>query len=141
MNTLCITRLFAVAAASAILSTAPSAFAQSGVKSEKIAFKKGSNTAKKSGTVKGDGTVRYLIAAKSGAKLSVSLKSKSTFVYFNILDPKTGFALESNGAVREVTQWSGKLPSQGTYILQVYLVRPAARRGQSAKFDLTLKMN
>jgi hypothetical protein len=134
------TQLLTFSAALALFAAVSTSYGQAPAKAEKIQFKPGSTVAKKSGTVRGRATLRYQIAAKPGMNVSVDLKSKSTFVYFNILDPKTGFALETDPEPREVTKWSGKLPQWGSYVIEVYLVRAAARRGQTAKFDLTVRV-
>src|SRR5262245_47580154 len=62
----------------------------------------------------------YVVTAKVYQKMSVKFSSKSrNFVYFNVLNDGDPVAPEA----REAQDWSGTLMSDGTYIIEVYLVR------------------
>jgi hypothetical protein len=84
--------------------------------------------------------VNYKFVGKTGQKLSVKLNSKNTFLYLNILNDRTKTALETKTVPREVTSWSGALPENGSYTVQVYLVRAEARRKGNAKYQLSIAL-
>lgn len=93
-----------------------------------VKFKAGSSSGTFSNTVTGYGTVDFIVGAKTGQQMTVKLTSSNTFLYLNILNPDTGEVI--NDEARETTNWSGNLPSNGDYIIEVYLVRAEARRNK-----------
>lgn len=103
---------------------------------DRIQFARGASSATRKGSVRGDASRDYVIRASQGQTLSVNLNSQSTFVYFNVLDHGTMTALEGDPRPMEVTQWAGKLPKTGDYVIRVYLNRAATRRGTSANYTL-----
>ena len=106
-----------------------------------VRFRPGVSGVTYPGSVRGYGSVRYRIAGKKGQRLTAKLTSGSTFLYFNILSKRTGFALETTPAPREVRNWSGILPEDGDYVVQIYLVRAEARRNGKASFKLSLSLD
>jgi len=93
------------------------------------------------GAVRGYDLVNYEFVGKAGQKLTIQLTSRNTFLYFNVVSKKTGVALETEPVAREVTKWSGTLPEEGRYVVQVYLVRAEARRNHKANFKLSLALS
>lgn len=105
-----------------------------------VKFKAGTTGATYANTVSGYGSVDFYVKASGGQTMSVKLTSTNTFLYFNVLSGSAdGEAIADNA--REVTVWSGELPSTGTYVVRVYLVRAEARRNKKAvsfrvRFDI-----
>lgn len=86
------------------------------------------------GTVSGDETVSYAVRGEAGMRLSVDLSSANGGLTFNILPQGSQSALfigATSGNVADLP-----LPEAGTYIVQIALVRAAARRGETADFSL-----
>jgi hypothetical protein len=86
------------------------------------------------GSLKGDETAEYLIAGAAGQTLSVDLMASNASLYFNILPEGSQEALfvgSSSGNVADIP-----LPAAGTYVVQVYLMRNAARRDEGATYSL-----
>jgi hypothetical protein len=86
------------------------------------------------GEVRGDDTVDYLVAGEAGQTLSVDLAATNASVYFNILPEGSDEALfigSTSGNVADLT-----LPTTGTYVVRVYLMRNAARRDEAAAYAL-----
>jgi heat shock protein HslJ len=109
--------------------------------SERIEFAAGKTSAVRKGSVRGYATRDYELQATEGQLLSVKLASKSTFLYFNVLDKESMTALEAEPSPREVTEWAGRLPKTATYVVRVYLVRAEARRNKAAVgFTLTVSI-
>ncbi len=86
------------------------------------------------GSVKGDETVNYVIAGDAGQTLSVDLSASNASLYFNIAAEGSAEALfigSTSGAVADIP-----LPAAGNYVVQVYLMRNAARRDEGASFSI-----
>jgi membrane-bound inhibitor of C-type lysozyme len=110
------------------------------LRTERVSFAKGASSASVKGSVKGYDTVDYVVNAGKGQTMSVSLKSSSSFAYFNIRPSKNGFATDMDGDPKpmEVSNWKGTLPKSGDYYIRVYLVRAEARRKGRADFTLNV---
>lgn len=86
------------------------------------------------GSLKGDETAEYLIAGQAGQTLSVDLLASNSSLNFNILPEGSQEALfvgSTSGNVADVA-----LPTAGNYVVQVYLMRNAARRDELASYSL-----
>ena len=102
-----------------------------------VQFATGKSSAQVRGSIKGGGDAEYTIDARAGQTLAVTLKTSNTSSYFNIA-PRSSkdeamFIGSSSGAEAKLM-----LPADGTYVVQVYLMRNAARRNESAKYTLDL---
>ena len=118
-------------------SVASIAVADAGIRQEKVKFAKGASSAVV-GDFKGDATVDYLVRAGAGQTLSVKLQETNAQNYFNVLPPaSTGSAMfvGDNGE-----DFTGVLPADGDYHVRVYLMRPAARRGESSNYTFTVSV-
>lgn len=115
------------------------AWAENAIRKETVQFAKGSTQATIQARIKGDADVDYLVRAKAGQTMTVTLKTSNLMNYFNVLPPDTGEALfvgqDGSG------HFEGVLPKDGEYTIRVYLMRPAARRNESAQYTLTVKVN
>jgi hypothetical protein len=112
------------------------AVADAGIRQEKVQFAKGASSAVIKGQLKGDAMVDYLVRAAAGQTLSVKLQKTNAQNYFNVMPPgSTGSAMFVGDSGEN---YSGVLPTDGDYIVRVYLMRPAARRGESSNYTLTV---
>lgn len=125
----------------ALLFVAPAAMAD-GIKTERVQFKAGTSGTTIKGTIKGRGTMHYMVGARAGQAMDVKLSTKSTSTYFNVFAPgktpgqdEAMFIGDTGG-----DHFNGVLKASGDYLIQVYLYRSAARRGETAKFDLTVEI-
>lgn len=87
-----------------------------------------------SGQIKGDNTAEYIVNGAAGQILSVDLLSDNGGLNFNIAPKGAAEALfmgATSGMVADVT-----LPAAGDYVVQVYLMRSAARRDEAAAYTL-----
>jgi hypothetical protein len=130
--------LLAVASLAALLTqaaTASYAAADPGIRQERVQFAKGASSAVIAGKIKGDADVDYLVRARAGQTLSVTLKESNPQNYFNILPPGTDMAMfvGSDGA-----DFTRVLPADGDYTIRVYLMRPAARRNEASDYTLSV---
>lgn len=112
------------------------AAADAGIRQEKVQFARGASSAVIKGQIKGDTTVDYVVRAAAGQTLSVKLQKSNPQNYFNVLPPgSTGSAMFVGDSGKD---YSGTLPTDGDYVVRVYLMRPAARRGERSSYTLTI---
>ena len=128
-------KLFAAAIGIALLSI-PS-IAKDVVHNKQVHFDKGTSGTTMKAKIKGYETYNYKLGAKSGQYMRVSLETKHTSTYFNIFEPGKGpgdqamFIGSTQG-----NAYTGNLPKDGTYTIQVYMMRNAARRNEVANYQL-----
>jgi hypothetical protein len=119
----------------ALLFSAP-AWAED-TRTERVQFHKGANSATVQGTIKGYDSVDYVLGARKGQSMNVSMSTDNTANYFNILAPgKTDEAMFIGSTSGD--QYEGTLPASGDYKVRVYLMRSAARRDEVAKYRLEM---
>lgn len=99
-----------------------------------VQFAKGASSATMQGRISGDQTVDYTLRAKAGQAMTVTLETRHPATYFNVLPPQSETALFVGSTSGNA--WSGALPGDGLYRVRVYLMRSAARRGESAAYTL-----
>ena len=105
---------------------------------ERIQFEAGKSGATINGQIKGYKIVDYLLHAEAGQTISVKFAANFTSAYFNLLPPENPIALFTGSIAGH--SYNGVLPLTGVYKIRVYLMRNAARRGSTAKYKLTLKI-
>ena len=103
---------------------------------ERVAFKAGTSSATIKGSIKGDETVDYVLGARRGQTMSVTLKTNNASSHFNVLPPGSEAAIAIGSSVGN--QWTGPLPADGDYRIRVYLMRNAARRNEQAAYTLSV---
>lgn len=90
------------------------------------------------GKIQGYATAEYTLHAKAGQTLSVKLKTSQASNYFNIRQAGQDEALFTGASGGNTFQ--AKLPADGAYTVQVYLMRNAARRHAVASYSLTMAL-
>ena len=125
--------LMIIGVGAALLMT--SAIAKDKVTIHQVHFDKGTIGTTVKGHVNGYDTVNYMLGAKEGQTIRVSLNSKKA--YMNIFEPGKG---PGDGAMFigsiKGQSYTGNLSKSGTYTIQVYLMRNEARRGTNAPYTL-----
>lgn len=107
-------------------------------RSERVVFAKGATSKVIKGSIKGYDYVDYVIRARGGQSLTVSLTSNRGSNYFNIMpsgDPSSFY----NGSI-DGNLFRGPVPASGDQIIRVYLMRNDARRGVTATYTLTISI-
>ncbi len=108
-----------------------------GIRTQRVQFAKGANSAVVNGTIKGSQIVDYVLHASQGQSMNVSMATDNTASYFNILAPGQTEVAFFNGSVSE-NQYEGTLPATGDYRIRVYMMRSAARRNEVANYRLEM---
>ncbi|OEZ96054.1 inhibitor of g-type lysozyme precursor [Janthinobacterium sp. HH107] len=88
------------------------------------------------GKIKGYATAEYTLTGKAGQTLSVKLKTNQASNYFNIRQAgqeEVLFIGSTSG-----NSYQAKLPADGEYTVQMYLMRNAARRNAVASYSLEM---
>jgi hypothetical protein len=95
----------------------------------------------------GDRFMLYRIGAEAGQRLSISLQASNQATYFNVYAPGSGpgdEALANSGitgpSVPDLNRFSAPLTLSGDYLISVYLMRSAARRGERTRFTLQVSV-
>jgi hypothetical protein len=123
-----------------LLASSVPTHAADGIRKEAIQFAKGSSGASVSGRITGDETVDYTLRAKAGQKLHVHLKADSSMAYFNVLPPgSSGEAIFIGSTLGDT--FEGTLEKDGEYTVRVYQMRAGARRGESAQYTLSTRID
>ena len=114
------------------------ALAQAGdIRTERVHFHKGANSATVEGSIKGYAGVDYVLGAKEGQSMNVSMATDNGASYFNIIAPGKGDEAMFIGSTSG-NQFEGTLPASGDYKVRVYMMRSAARRDEVANYRLEM---
>ncbi|MGH7018274.1 MAG: hypothetical protein ACREEY_00235 [Brevundimonas sp.] len=126
---------FALAAALTATLALP-AGAQDHSRTERVQFARGTSSATLHGNLHGYDTVDYVLGARGGQTLNVRLQPTNASAYFNVTKQGADEALFVGST--SGNQFTGRLPSNGDYVVRVYLMRNAARRDEHANYTLTV---
>jgi hypothetical protein len=111
------------------------------VHTQSVHFDKGTSGTTIKGKIQGYESYNYTLSAKAGQTMKVKLSTKHGATYFNIYAPgkapgdEAMFIGASNG-----TSFKGELPADGRYIIQVFMMRSAARRNEVANYSLSVEI-
>jgi hypothetical protein len=111
----------------------------------RVEFEAGNDNAAVNGTIVGDAYIDYLLGARAGQTMAVSLIPGETngdgTIYFNILPPgSTGVAIY-NGSIDGLDATGIKLPANGDYTIRVYQMGNDADAGKTTAFTLSVGIN
>jgi len=130
--------LAAALAGGILCASVPGAHAEN--RTEAVSLKSSGHDARTlKGSPRGYDGAAYTFAAPAGRLLHVLFSPKNRFCFFNVLAPGRDEAL-FNGSIKG-NEFGGRLPAAGTYTVQVYLMRNAARRNETCRYSLSLEMN
>ncbi|WP_457588682.1 SH3 domain-containing protein [Ensifer canadensis] len=129
-------RLVLTAFVSLVMSVVFSVALAQDIRTETIRFLRGASSASIKGSITGRESVRYVIDVKRGQRVSIQLDTSNRSNYFNVIAPGADSALfngsVSGGSTSFVAEVSGK------HVIDVYLMRNAARRNELARYTLTV---
>jgi hypothetical protein len=108
------------------------------VRHVRVHFERGTSGATLTGHIEGPETIEYKLNVRQGQMVRVDLHSRSQGIHFNVFEPgrrpgRDGalFIGEFNGNTTEF-----RTAHSGDYLVQVFLLRGAARRHEGADFSL-----
>jgi hypothetical protein len=114
------------------------AWAADQVREKTVEFPKGKTGVVVSDSIKGYDSVKYKLSASAGQTMTVTLKTSNRSNYFNVAaasEPEALFIGSTSG-----NHFSGTLPKNGQYVVDVYLMRNAARRNEVAKYNIDFQI-
>ncbi|MBN9015807.1 MAG: SH3 domain-containing protein [Rhizobiales bacterium] len=104
----------------------------------RIQFAPGTNAAMVKGRVVGYQVRDYVVGARAGQTMTVTLSTNNRSATFNVMPP-FGDEAVFIGSVSG-TRFSGRLDRGGDYVISVGLMRNAARRGERADYSLAVRI-
>lgn len=119
-----------------LLASSSNVFANDEIRTERVQFKKGTDGATIKNSIKGYEIIDYLLGAKAGQTMRVTLKTNNGANYFNVLPPGSNAAIAIGANLGN--EWTGTLTVDGDYTVRVYLMRSAARRKETANYTLSV---
>jgi hypothetical protein len=131
-------KLYASLLATAFVLLAPSALlAQRNIHTERVRFEQGATSAVVERSITGYEIVDYVLSARKGQYMNVSMATDNSGNYFNILAPGENEVAMFNSSMG-TNQYEGVLSESGDYKIRVYLMRSAARRNEVANYRLEM---
>ena len=107
-------------------------------RTERISFAAGASSKTIRASIEGYDGIEYLVRVNAGQRLAATIRTDNPSSYFNITQrgaPEALFNGSISGDIGDVI-----VPAGGDYVIQVYLMRNAARRGERANFSLTVEV-
>ncbi|MEN3951361.1 hypothetical protein [Iodidimonas sp. SYSU 1G8] len=91
-----------------------------------------------SGSFAGRDDATYAVKASKGEKLIIELKARNSSTYFNLTAPGAEEAMHIGSIQGE--RFDGVLPSDGEYLVMVYMMRNAARRNEKTDYTISFQL-
>lgn len=91
-----------------------------------------------SGKITGYKAAAYAVPVKAGQTLTVSMTTRSTSAYFNVVDVHAPNAVAAHRGEVDGPKAAIRAPAATIWLIEPYLVRAAARRGSTADYKLTI---
>ena len=113
------------------------ALGQTEIRKERVQFKRGASSAVLEDSITGYETVDYVLNAREGQYMNVSMATDNTVNYFNILAPGENEVAMFNSSMAQ-NQYESILSKSGDYKIRVYMMRSAARRNEVANYRLEM---
>lgn len=105
---------------------------------ERVRFKPGATSSTLTGSIRGYDGVKYMIGATAGQVMSVLFGPRNRSCYMNVTTPGADTATFI-GSMRG-NEYAANLSASGDYIIQLYLMRNAARRNESCRYSVTIEI-
>jgi hypothetical protein len=101
----------------------------------RVEFEKGNDNAAINGTIVGDEYIDYLLGAKKGQTMAVSLipgeSNGNGTIYFNVMPPGSAGEAIYNGSIDGLDATGIVLPKDGDYVIRVYQMGDDADSGKT----------
>lgn len=107
---------------------------------QRLRFAPGQTQTNISGEIVGRQTIDYLVGARRGQTISIRFAPDNRAAFYNLLAPETGQALFVGQNQGNPRRFAAKLGATGNYVIRIYLVRAAARRGEKANYNLSVSV-
>lgn len=102
-----------------------------------VQFAKGASSATVKGSISGEQYRDYVVNAKAGQTMTVTLANPDGRAFFNVMAPGSTGEAVFNGSV-DGNSFKGPVPGTGATTVRVYQMRATGRRGEVANYTLTI---
>jgi hypothetical protein len=109
------------------------------IRQKQVQFKERQTATTIRGKIKGRQIVDYRVEARAGQTLTVAFEPTNLAAYFNVLPPDSETALFIGSTTGN--RFESVLPADGLYTIRVYLMRSAARRKETARYTLAVRLD
>ncbi len=111
------------------------------MRTERVHFAPGATSAVIAGSIEGRESLDFLLSARAGQTLKVTMETDNSANYFNLIPPDAeDVAVYTGSNGPEFNQYEGELDLDGDWKIRVYLYRAAARRGERADYRLDISI-
>ncbi len=124
-------------AAFALILTLPPALATN-VTTKAVKFEKGATSTTIRDTIRGDRSATYTIDAVSGQVMQLLFAPSNRSCNFNVWEPGAAEAVHIGST--SGNEFGNNLAVSGAYRIDVYLMRNAARRNETCRFQLSVEL-
>ena len=107
------------------------------IKKVRIQFDSGASSKTVESSITGYETVDYMLNVKEGQLMNISMATQHGATYFNIMEPGEEYEAIFNGSIKG-NQFEDAAAKSGDYTIRVYMMRSAARRGETAEYRLEM---
>ena len=107
------------------------------IKKVRVQFDSGANSKTVEGSITGREGVDYTLNVKEGQSMNISMATQHGSTYFNIMEPGEEYEAIYNASING-NQFEGVAAKSGDYTIRVYMMRSAARRGETAEYRLEM---
>jgi hypothetical protein len=109
------------------------------IRAVRVQFDPGANSAHVENRLTGRETVDYVLAARAGQHMNISMATDNGANYFNLIAPgEENVAFFIGSTASGGNQFEGIAPETGDYRVRAYLMRSAARRNEVASYRLEM---
>ena len=108
-----------------------------GIEQVRIRFASGANSKTIENSITGDETIDYKLQVREGQLMNISMATEGGSPYFNVMEPGEKYEAIFVGSTSG-GQFEGVAAKSGDYTIRVYMMRSAARRGETADYRLEM---
>lgn len=119
-----------------VLAAAPAALAAD--KTVEVKFDKGKSSKEIKSSIKGSDGVNYMLTVGQGQVMQVLFAPGNSSCYMNVYEPGADAAVHIGSTVGN--EFGASPTKAGTYKIQVYLMRNAARRNETCKYSVSFEV-
>lgn len=106
------------------------------IHTERVSFAPGSSGTVIENRISGDQIVDYVLNAGAGQRMVIDMSTTNPSAYFNLMASGSPAAIHMGSTAG--LHYDGVLPSGGDWVIRVFLMRNAARRGETADYTLSV---
>lgn len=115
---------------------APSLLSAQPIEERRVSFAPGATEANLSDEIQGSQIVDLLVGARAGQRMTIDFSPENPSAYFNLLQGNDPAALHIGSSAGN--GYEGFLPASGDYRVRIYLMRNAARRGETSWYSIDI---